>query len=127
MSMLQTEYEFTLPKGYVDPDGNLHRQGVMRLATSMDEITPLRDSRVKTNEAYLSIIILARVISQLGTLAEVNTGVIERMYTADLAYLQEFYNRINEGGDTLGKVACPSCHTEFEVQPGEELLAPVGV
>tara|TARA_Y100000294_G_scaffold177879_1_gene205396 strand:+ start:2573 stop:2953 length:381 start_codon:yes stop_codon:yes gene_type:complete len=126
MSMLQTEYEFTLPKGYVDPDGNLHRQGVMRLATSMDEITPLRDSRVKTNEAYLSIIILARVISQLGTLAEVNTGVIERMYTADLAYLQEFYNRINEGGDTLGKVACPSCHTEFEVQPGE-LLAPVGV
>ena len=126
MSMLQTEYEFTLPKGYVDPDGNLHRQGVMRLATSMDEITPLRDSRVKTNEAYLSIIILARVISQLGTLTEVNTGVIERMYTADLAYLQEFYNRINEGGDSLGKVACPNCNSEFEGQPGE-LLAPVGV
>jgi len=126
MSMLQTEYEFTLPKGYVDPDGNLHRQGVMRLATSMDEITPLRDSRVKTNEAYLSIIILARVISQLGTVTEVNTGVIERMYTADLAYLQEFYNRINEGGDSLGKVACPNCNSEFELQPGE-FLAPVGV
>ena len=126
MTMLQTEYEFTLPKGYVDPDGNLHRQGVMRLATSMDEITPLRDSRVKTNEAYLSIIILARVISQLGNLSEVNTGVVERMYTADLAYLQEFYNRINEGGDSLGKVACPNCNSEFELEPGE-LLAPVGV
>tara|TARA_B110000263_G_C15117890_1_gene422908 strand:+ start:323 stop:703 length:381 start_codon:yes stop_codon:yes gene_type:complete len=126
MSMLQTEYEFTLPKGFVDIEGNLHKQGVMRLATSMDEITPLRDSRVKSNEAYLSIIILSRVITQLGTLGDMNTGVIEKMYTADLAYLQDFYNSINEGGDSLGKVTCPSCESEFDVQPGE-LLAPAGV
>jgi hypothetical protein len=125
MMMLQTEYEFNLPKGFVDQDGNLHKQGIMRLATSMDEITPLRDSRVKSNEAYLSIIILSRVITQLGTLGEINTGTIERMYTADLAYLQEFYNSINEGGDSLGKVTCPSCESEIEVHPGE-LVAPVG-
>ena len=110
----------------MDLEGNVHREGVMRLATSMDEITPLKDSRVKNNEAYLSIVILARVVSQLGTLSEVNTGVIERMYTADLAYLQDFYNRINEGEASLGRVSCPSCNSEFEVQSGE-LMAPVGV
>lgn len=126
MSMLQTEYEFTLPKGYVDFEGNLHKQGVMRLATSMDEITPLRDSRVKNNEAYLSIIILSRVITQLGTLGDINTGVIEKMYTADLAFLQDFYNNINEGSDSIGRITCPSCESEFEVQQGE-LLAPAGV
>ena len=123
--MLQTEYEFTLPKGYVDQEGTVHRQGVMRLATAMDEIAPARDARVKNNEAYLSIIILARVIPRLGTLSEVNTGVIERMFTADLGFLQEFYRCINEGNASLGRVACPSCKVEFEVQPGE-LMAPAG-
>jgi hypothetical protein len=124
MTMLQTEFEFTLPKGYVDRDGTVHRQGVMRLATAMDEIIPLRDARVKANEAYLSILILSRVINKLGTLSEVNSGTIERMFTADLAYLQEFYRAINDGGGSLGRVACPSCKSEFEVEPGE-LLAPV--
>ena len=117
--MLHTEHEFTLPKGYVDREGTVHRTGVMRLATAMDEITPMRDARVKNNDAYLTIIILSRVITQLGSLKDVNTGVIENMFTADLSYLQEFYRSINEGGDSLGLVACPSCHTEFEVQPGE--------
>lgn len=96
----------------------------MRLATAMDEIIPLRDPRVKGNEAYLSIMILSRVITSLGTLSDVNTGVIERMFTADLAYLQELYRSVNEDA-TLGRVACPSCSTEFEVEPGE-LMAPVG-
>ena len=123
--MLETEYEFTLPKGYVDQEGTLHREGVMRLATAMDEITPLRDARVKTNDAYLSIIILSRVITRLGNLTSINTGTIERMFTADLAYLQEFYRSINEGGESLGRVSCPSCKSEFEVEPGE-LMAPVG-
>ena len=123
--MLQTEYEFTLPKGYVDSEGTVHRQGVMRLATAVDEITPLRDARVKSNEAYLTIIILSRVITRLGTLPEVNTGVIEQMFTADLTYLQEYYRSINEGGSSLGQVSCPSCKSEFEVEPGE-LTAPVG-
>ena len=124
MTMLQTEFEFTLPKGYVDQDGTAHRQGAMRLATAMDEISPLKDARVKNNDAYLSLIILSRVITRLGSLREVNTGVLERMFTADLAYLQEFYQSINEGGESLGRVACPSCQTEFDIAPGE-LMAPV--
>ena len=124
--MLETEYQFTLPKGYVDQEGTLHREGVMRLVTAMDEITPLRDARVKTNDAYLSILILSRVITHLGDLNSINTGIIERMFTADLSYLQEFYRSINEGGASLGRVSCPSCKSEFEVEPGE-LMAPVGV
>ncbi len=126
MTMLQTEFEFTLPKGYVDREGTVHRSGVMRLATAMDEITPMRDARVKNNDAYLSIMILYRVITQLGALRDVNTGVLENMFTSDLSYLQEFYRSVNEGEDSLGTVACPSCTAEFEVHPGE-LLAPVGV
>lgn len=124
--MLQTEYEFTLPKGYVDSDGNVHTQGVMRLATAMDEITPLRDPRVRSNEAYLSIMILAGVITRLGNLPEVHTGIVERMFTADLAFLQDLYRRVNEDGGALGSVACPNCQSEFEVQQGE-VMEPVGV
>ena len=124
--MLQTEYPFSLPKGFVDIQGNLHRDGVMRLATAMDEITPLRDPRVRTNDAYLSIIILSRVITRLGDMNDVNTGTLEGMFTSDLSYLQEFYRSINEGGSSIGRVACPSCKSEFEVDPGE-LMAPVEV
>src|ERR1043165_197009 len=86
---LQTEYEFTLPRGYVDGEGNLHRRGVMRLATAMDEITPMKDARGKNNQAYLTVVLLARVITQLGTLDIVNTSVIERLFSADFAYLQD--------------------------------------
>ena len=124
--MLQTEYEFSLPKGFVDYQGNLHRDGVMRLATAMDEITPMRDPRVRNNDAYLSIIILSRVITRLGDMKDVNTGTMEGMFTSDLSYLQEFYRSINEGGSSIGRVACPSCKSEFEVEPGE-LMAPVEV
>ncbi len=124
--MLQTEYEFTLPKGFIDFQGNLHRDGVMRLATAMDEITPMRDPRVRNNDAYLSIIILSRVITRLGDMKDVNTGTLEGMFTSDLSYLQEFYRSINEGGSSIGRVACPSCKSEFEVEPGE-LMAPVEV
>jgi len=124
--MLQTEYEFSLPKGFVDLQGNLHRDGVMRLATAMDEITPMKDPRVRNNEAYLSIIILSRVITKLGDMGSVNTGTMEGMFTSDLSYLQEFYRSINEGGSSIGRVACPSCKSEFDVEPGE-LTAPVEV
>lgn len=112
---LQTEFEFTLPKGYVDEEGNLHRQGTMRLATAMDEIAPLRDPRVRANEAYLVIILLARVITRLGTLPDVTPHVIERLFTADLAYLQEFYQRINGDGTVRVPTRCPQCGAEFEV------------
>lgn len=112
---LQTEFEFTLPKGYVDQDGNLHRDGIMRLATAMDEIVPLQDRRVRDNQAYLVIVLLSRVITKLGTLPSINTGVIENLFAADLAYLQTLYRRINEEGTTLFPVACPECQHQFEV------------
>ncbi len=116
---LQTEFEFTLPRGYVDQDGNLHRQGVMRLATAMDEIIPLNDRRVRENQAYLVVILLARVITKLGTLTAINTGVIENLFAADLAYLQAFYRRINEEGASTIPVECPACQTKFEVDLAE--------
>jgi hypothetical protein len=112
---LQTEFEFTLPRGYVDQTGQVHRQGRMRLATAMDEIAPLRDPRVHSNQAYLVILLLARVITQLGTLAAVTPEVIENLFAADLAYLQAFYRRINEEGQTTIPVVCPQCQAQFEV------------
>src|SRR5215210_2242446 len=95
----QTEIEFELPKGYVDEAGTLHRRGTMRLATAADEILPLRDPRVQQNEAYLAVIVLARVISRLGSLADVHTGVIEALYASDFAYLQRLYERFNAMDD----------------------------
>jgi len=91
----QTEIEFELPKGYVDEAGTLHRRGIMRLATAADEILPLRDPRVQQNEAYLAVIVLARVVIRLGSLPEVHTGVIENLYASDLAYLQRLYESFN--------------------------------
>ncbi len=93
--MIQTEYSFTLPIGYQDEDGTLHREGTMRLATAADEILPLRDPRVQANEAYLIVILLSRVIVRLGSVPHMNPKVIEGLYAADLAFLQELYNRIN--------------------------------
>src|SRR3954453_14109719 len=96
----QTEIEFELPKGYVDEVGTLHRHGTMRLATAADEILPLRDPRVQQNEAYLAVIVLARVITQLGTLADIHTGVIENLYASDLAYLQRLYEKLNASDES---------------------------
>src|SRR6478672_1737965 len=96
----QTEVEFELPKGYVDESGTLHRHGVMRLATAADEILPMRDPRVQQNEAYLTVIVLARVIVRLGTLKDIHTGVIEGLYASDLAYLQRLYETFNSGEET---------------------------
>lgn len=94
---IQTEFRFTLPKGYVDQHGDVHREGTMRLATARDEIEPLRDPRVKENEAYLTVIVLSRVITELGTLSQVTPKVVEGMFAADLAHLQELYRSINFG------------------------------
>lgn len=112
---LQTEFDFELPMGYVDKDGNLHKKGTMRLATAIDEITILNDMRVQSNEAYTSIVLLARVITRLGTLPAVNTNAIENLFTADLTYLQEFYRQINESGNTRREFTCPHCNKPFEV------------
>ena len=116
--MFQTEYEFTLPKGYADEEGNLHKEGVMRLATAADEILPLKDSRVQQNPAYLTIILLSRVVTKLDDIPAVNPRVIEELFASDLAYLQEFYRKINGDGSTKIKAKCPKCEHEFEVDIG---------
>ena len=112
---LQTEFEFTLPRGYLDREGNLQRDGRMRLATALDEIAPLRDPRVHSNQAYLVIILLSRVITRLGTLTTITPEVVENFFAADMAYLQALYRRINEEGVTTIPVSCPQCQTKFEV------------
>lgn len=112
---LKTEFEFELPMGYVDKDGNLHKKGTMRLATAMDEITIINDMRVQSNEAYLVIVLLARVITGLGSLKSINTNVVENLFAADLTYLQEFYRQINESGHTRREYVCPHCEKNFEL------------
>jgi hypothetical protein len=116
--MLQTEFAFTLPLGYVDAEGNLHKEGIMRLATAFDEIAPLRDPRVHNNPAYLLIILLSRVITRLGTLEQINPRTIEGLFAADLAYLQDFYRRVNENGHNLVRTQCPHCAQQFELELG---------
>jgi hypothetical protein len=113
---LQTEFDFILPRGYVDNEGNLHREGTMRLATAMDEIVPMRDMRVKQNQAYLTVVLLSRVVTRLGTLPQVHTGVIESLFSADFAYLQDLYRRINEAEHSTIPTQCPNCSYEFEVE-----------
>ncbi len=115
---LQTEYNFTLPRGYVDAQGNLQRVGCMRLATAMDEIAPMRDPRVRENQAYLTVLILSRVVTRLGDIVDVSTNTIEKLFTQDLAYLQDFYRRINSGRDPDGNITCPNCHHTFPAAAG---------
>ncbi|MBI4790797.1 MAG: phage tail assembly protein [Chloroflexi bacterium] len=115
--MLQTEFDFTLPMGYVDAEGNVHREGTMRLATAMDEVIPMRDPRVKSNEAYLTIMLLARVITRLGAIQQVNTGVIESLFTTDLTFLQDLYRRINESGSSQVEIVCPGCQRHIAWEP----------
>jgi hypothetical protein len=122
-----TEFAFTLPQGYIDSEGTIHKEGTMRLATAYDEIAPLRDPRVQSNPGYLVIILLARVITRLGELPALNPKVIEGLFSADLVYLQDFYQRINQVGHTRLHVTCPHCQGEFEVEPvpaGELLATP---
>ena len=114
---LRTEFAFELPRGYVGGDGVVHRHGLMRLATARDEILPLRDPRVRENESYLTVILLSRVITRLGSLgeSEVSPGVIEQLFASDLAFLQDLYRRVNQEGHTRAAVRCPSCGSDFEV------------
>ena len=121
---LRTEFAFQLPVGYLDDDGVLHREGAMRMARARDEIAPLRDPRVRDNEAYLTVLLLSRTITRLGTVSSVTPGVIEGLFAPDLAFLQDLYRRVNQEGHTRASVSCPSCHTDFTVDvaggaPGE--------
>ena len=120
--MFQTEFEFTLPCGYLDEDGTLHRDGVMRRATAADEILPLKDPRVQKNEAYLIVILLSRVVTRLGSVAAINPKVVEGLFATDLAFLQDLYNRINQLHE---EGACPQCGKPLHDHDGNDLAAGV--
>jgi hypothetical protein len=119
---LRTEFPFELPRGYVDDHGTVHRDGTMRLATARDEILPLRDHRVRENESYLTVLLLSRVVTRLGTVSEVTPGVIEGLFASDLAFLQDLYRRVNQEGHTRATVGCPACGHEFAVDVAGERL-----
>lgn len=111
----QTEFTFTLPRGYIDDAGMLHREGTMRLANAADEILPLKDPRVQQNPGYLTIILLARVITKLGLLPAVDTRTVEKFFTMDLAYLQDLYERINSMEMPVYRGICPHCGKELQI------------
>ena len=121
---LRTRFEFTLPRGYVDRNGQVHRLGVMRMATARDELIPLYDDRVREHPAYLTVVLLARVIEQIGDVTDIHAGIVENLFAADLAFLQDLYRRINAEGHTRASVSCPACGHGFSVnvaggRPGE--------
>jgi hypothetical protein len=112
---MRTEFAFELPRGYVDGNGTVHRSGTMRLATARDELIPLRDDRVRENPQYLTVVLLARVVTRLGEVTDVHVGIVENLFAADLAFLQDMYRRINSEGHTRAQVACPECGHGFAV------------
>ena len=112
---LRTEFAFELPRGYVDGSGTVHRSGSMRLATARDELVPLRDDRVRENPAYLTVVLLARVVTRIGPITDVHAGVVEQLFAGDLAFLQDLYRRINSEGHTRAAVACPECGHRFAI------------
>jgi len=115
------EFPFTLPHGFRDTDGVLHRDGVMRMSTAYDEIAPLKDARVQSNPGYLVLILLSRVITKLGVITHINPKLLEGMLSGDLMFLQDLYRRINETGHSRLAVTCPHCRGDFEVE-----TSPVG-
>jgi hypothetical protein len=112
---MRTEFAFELPRGYVDESGAVHRDGVMRLATARDELVPLRDDRVRENPPYLTVVLLARVITRIGTITDVHAGIVENLFASDLAFLQDLYRRINSEGHARARVSCPGCGHGFAV------------
>ena len=112
---LRTEFAFELPRGYVDGSGTVHRAGSMRLATARDELVPLRDDRVRENPSYLTVVLLARVITRIGSVTDVHAGIVEQLFAGDLAFLQDLYRRINSEGHTRAAVACPECGHRFAI------------
>ena len=112
---MQTQIEFTLPRGYVDSSGEVHRAGTMRLATARDEIEPLREVAVRQNSAYLTVLLLARTVTRIGGITDVTPAVVEGLYAADFDHLQRLYERLNSDGDSVGVISCPECAHRFEV------------
>ena len=112
---MQTEIAFTLPRGYVDERGNVHREGTMRLATARDEIEPMRETEVRQNQAYLAVLLLSRTITRVGEITDITPALVQNLYASDFDHLQRLYERINSDGEAVGVVSCPACAHEFEV------------
>jgi len=112
---LRTEFDFELPRGYIDETGTVHRRGTMRLATARDELLPLMDARVQENAAFTTVVLLSRVITSLGSVRHIDSNVIENMWASDVAFLQDFYRRINAEGHTRAAVSCPECSYRFTI------------
>ena len=118
---MKTEFEFTLPRGYIDPSGQVHRIGTMRLATAQDEILSLEDPRVQSNEAYLPVVLLSRVVIRLGTLSNITPQMVEKLFSADVASLEDLYLRLNSHEQVILGATCPQCSTHFNIK-----VAPLG-
>jgi hypothetical protein len=116
---MQTEIRFTLPRGFVDADGNIHQDGTMRLATARDEIEPLRDPEVRKNDAYLAVLLLARTVTRIGDITDITPQFVENLFAADFDHLQRLYERVNSDGEAVGVVSCPECTHEFEIDMTE--------
>ena len=112
---MQTIYEFELPKGIIDEAGQVHKKGKMRLATAGDEISATRDPRVLVNPSFLTIVILSKVITEIEGIDIISATLVERLFTADLAFLQDMYQRINDIEPLVMKTVCPKCGESFEV------------
>lgn len=113
---METEVEFTLPRGYIDEKGQVYRHGRMRLALAMDEVEAMHDPRVQANESYLPVLLLSRVVVQLGEITAVGPAIVERLFASDLSYLQELYLKLNSGEHVTVGAVCPSCSTHFQLQ-----------
>src|ERR671914_660051 len=111
---MKTEFAFTLPKGFIDDAGTVHREGTMRLATARDEIEPLRDAQVRQNEAYLTVLLLSRVITRIGEVTDISPELVEELYAADFDHLQRLYERLNTDGEAVGAGTCPHCAQGLE-------------
>jgi hypothetical protein len=113
---METTFTFTLPRGYVDPEGGRHRTGIMRLATARDEIETMQDPRAAGNEPYLSVLLLSRVVTRLGELERMTPEVVEGLFASDFAFLEDLYERLNAPEPVLVGVSCPSCSAQFHVK-----------
>ena len=110
---MQAVCPFRLPRGYLDSGGTLHREGEMRLATAGDELGALRDARVKADESFLNVLVLSRVVTRLGSLPEITPEVIEGLFVADMEFLQDMYDAINQGEKPRLQMTCPHCGRQF--------------
>ena len=113
---MKTEFEFTLPQGLVDSEGQVHREGRMRVAMALDEVEALQHPQVQANEAYLPIVLMARVVTQLGSLIAITPEITARLFAADLAYLEDLYQRINSPVPVVVTAVCPHCTHSFHLE-----------